>query len=74
MKELTCQEWKKNSTPRITVGNMHRIKVEKGRKSRIYVACVHCIERAKNDRAYEDYMTDKTFNEKLGRQIKEIYK
>lgn len=54
-----------------TIENMHRIKVEKDGKKRIYEACVHCIERAKNDRAYEDYMTDKTFNEKLGRQIKE---
>ena len=60
-----------NKTYADTADNMHRIKVEKGGKSRIYVACVHCIERAKNDRAYEDYMTDKTFNEKLGRQIKE---
>ncbi len=54
-----------------TIENMHRIKVEKDGKKRIYEACVHCIEKASKDKAYDDYMTDKTFNEKLGRQIKE---
>lgn len=54
-----------------TTENMHRIKVEKDRQKRIYCACVHCIEKAGKDKAYDDYMTEKTFNEKLGRQIKE---
>ena len=53
---------------------MHRIKVEKDGKKRIYEACVHCIEKASKDKAYDDYMTDKTFNEKLGRQLKETDK
>ena len=51
-----------------TVENMHRVLIEKDGKRRIYEACVHCI--AKSDKKYDDYMTEKTFNEKLGRQLK----
>lgn len=54
-----------------TTENMHRIKVEKDGQKRIYVACVRCIEKAGKYKSYDDYMTEKTFNEKLGRQIKE---
>lgn len=57
-----------------TVENIHRIRVEKNGERRIYIACVNCIERAKSDKAYEDYMTDKTFAEKLGRQFREKMK
>ena len=53
-----------------TVENMHRVLIEKDGKRRIFKACVHCIAKAKNDKKYDDYMTEKTFNEKLGRQLK----
>lgn len=54
-----------------TEENIHRILVEKNGVKRVYVACVHCIKKAKKDPAYDEYMTNKTFEEKLGRQLKE---
>lgn len=54
-----------------TVENMHRVLIEKDGEFRIYEACVHCIKKAKEDPAYDEYMTNKTFEEKLGRQLKE---
>ena len=53
-----------------TAENMHRVQIEKDGARRIFVACVHCIAKAKIDAAYDEYMTDKTFNEKLGRKLK----
>ncbi len=53
-----------------TAENMHRVLIEKDGARRIFVACVHCIAKAKTDAAYDEYMTDKTFNEKLGRSLK----
>lgn len=54
--------------------NFHRIKIGRDGKSRIYIACVNCIEKAKNDKAYDDYMTDKTFSDCLGRLVKNTKK
>ena len=53
-----------------TEENMHRICVTKDGIRRIFVACIHCIKKAKEDPAYDEYMTNKTFEEKLGRQLK----
>lgn len=53
-----------------TAENMHRVLIEKNGERRIYTACVHCIVKAKTDAAYDEYMTNKTFNEKLGRRLK----
>lgn len=53
-----------------TAENMHRILIEKDGERRIFEACVHCIAKAKTDAAYDEYMTKKTFNEKLGRELK----
>ena len=50
--------------------NLRRICVKKNDELRIFVACVHCIKKAKEDPAYDEYMTNKTFEEKLGRQLK----
>lgn len=50
-----------------TTENMHLINIEKDRAARIFHACVHCIKKAQEDKSYDDYMTEKTFNEKLGR-------
>lgn len=52
-----------------TTDNMHLIKVERNGEERIFVACVSCIRKAEVDKTYDDYMTDKTFTEKLGRVI-----
>ena len=54
-----------------TEENIHRILVEKDGVKRMYCACVHCIKKAKEDPSYDEYMTNKTFEEKLGRQLKE---
>ena len=53
-----------------TAENIHRIRVEKNGERRIYIACVNCIERANRDEKYDEYMTNKTFSEKLGRKQK----
>ena len=53
-----------------TVENMHRVLIKKDGERRIYEACIHCIAKAKTDAAYDEYMTNKTFNEKLGRRLK----
>lgn len=53
-----------------TTKNMHRICVEKDGVKRLFVACVHCIRKAKEDTSYDEYMINKTFKEKLGRVIK----
>ena len=50
--------------------NLHRVLIEKDGECRIYEACVHCIAKAKTNAAYEEYMTNKTFSEKLGRRLK----
>lgn len=50
--------------------NLHRVLIEKDGERRIYEACVHCIAKAKTNAAYEEYMTNKTFSEKLGRRLK----
>ncbi len=54
-----------------TPENMHRILVthDKTGEKRIFVACVNCIQKAAKDKEYDKYITDKTFNEKLGRGI-----
>ena len=44
---------------------------KKDGERRIYVACVHCIAKAKAEPAYDEYMTNKTFDEKLGRRLKD---
>ena len=54
-----------------TVENMHRVLIKKDGERRIYVACVHCIAKAKAEPAYDEYMTNKTFDEKLGRRLKD---
>lgn len=53
-----------------TAENMHRVLIEKDGARRIYVACVRCIAKAKAEPDYDEYMTNKTFNEKLGRRLK----
>lgn len=53
-----------------TEKNIHSILVEKNGERRVYIACVHCIKKAKEDPAYDKYMTNKTFEEKLGRRLK----
>lgn len=53
-----------------TTENMHRVLITQGKARRVFVACVHCIVKAKTDAAYDEYMTNKTFNEKLGRELK----
>lgn len=53
-----------------TSENMHRVLIEKDGARRIFFACVHCIAKAETDAAYDEYMTDKTFNEQLGRRLK----
>lgn len=53
-----------------TLANTHNILVEKDGERRIFTACVHCITKAKESPAYDDYMTNKTFDEKLGRRLK----
>lgn len=53
-----------------TEENIHKILVEKDGMKRVYIACVHCILKAKNDKYYDEYMTNKTFGERLGRQIR----
>jgi len=35
----------------------------------MFIACVRCIERAQKDKGFEDYMTLKTFTERLGRPM-----
>lgn len=57
-----------------TVENMHRIRVEKNGEYRIFCACVNCISKAKSDEKYDEYMTNKTFSEKLGRRLKKAEK
>lgn len=57
-----------------TAENMHRILVERNNERRIFVACVHCIAKAKAEPDYDEYMTDKTFNEQLGRRLKKWQK
>lgn len=52
-----------------TVENMHPIRVEKNGEYRIFCACVNCITKAKSDEKYDEYMTNKTFSEKLGRKL-----
>lgn len=53
-----------------TAENMHPILIEKDGERRIFESCVHCITKAKTNAAYDEYMTNKTFNEKLGRRLK----
>lgn len=53
-----------------TAENMHRVLITQGNARRIFEACVHCIQKAKSDEKYDEYMTNKTFNEKLGRKLK----
>lgn len=53
-----------------TAENMHRILVGHNGEERVFEACIHCIEKARTNRDYENYMTEKTFNEKLGRRLK----
>lgn len=53
-----------------TVENIHRVLIEKDGERRIFEACVHCIAKAKENSVYDEYMTNKTFNEKLGRRLK----
>nr|DAR01514.1 MAG TPA: zinc finger domain protein [Caudoviricetes sp.] len=55
-----------------TAENLHRVLIEKDGERRIFEACVHCIAKAKKDAAYDEYMTNKTFNEKLGRRLKNV--
>lgn len=52
-----------------TAENMHRVLIEKDGDRRVFAACVHCIAKAKTEPAYEEYMTNKTFSEKLGRRL-----
>ena len=52
-----------------TVENMHRVLIEKNGDRRVFEACVHCIAKAKSDEKYDEYMTNKTFSEKLGRRL-----
>lgn len=53
-----------------TAENMHRVMIEKDGARRIYKACVHCIARAKAEPEFEEFMTEKTFSENLGRKLK----
>ena len=53
-----------------TAENMHLVLIEKDGARRIFEACVHCIARAKAEPAYDEYMTNKTFSENLGRRLK----
>lgn len=55
-----------------TAENMRRVLIEKDGDRRVFVACVHCIAKAKTEPAYEEYITNKTFNEKLGRRFKNV--
>ncbi len=50
--------------------NIHRVLIGNNGEERVFVACIHCIEKAKIDKDYENYMTEKTFKEKLGRLLK----
>lgn len=67
--DFTVCEYCGNKYPD-TTENMHRILVEHRKEKRIFVACVRCIQLARNDKSYDRYMTRKTFTEKLGRALK----
>lgn len=69
--DFTCCEYCGKSYA-YTPENIHRVLIEKNKEKRIFIACVHCIQKAKDNPDYDEYITNKTFDEKLGRLLKSL--